>query len=159
MAANLQVTPVNLDDANERMDMSEKNKALVQRWHDEGINQQNADLALELCAENFRFHFAFITPDYPAGAAALRHWASATFEFFPDFHVTIDDMVSEDDKVAFRVTITATHGGEIFGVAPTGEQLNWGGMGIFQIENGKLVEFWWMPDLFNLMQQLNLVPE
>ncbi len=68
-------------------------------------------------------------------------------------------MVSEDDKVAFRVTIAATHGGEIFGVAPTGKQLNWGGMGIFQIENGKLVEFWWMPDLFNLMEQLNLVSE
>ncbi len=155
----MRVTPVNLDDANERMDMSEKNKALVRRWHDEGINQQNADLALELCAENFRFHFAFITPDYPAGAAALRHWASATFEFFPDFHVTVDDMVSEDDKVAFRVTITATHGGEIFGAAPTGKQLSWGGMGVCLIENEKLAEFWWMPDLFTLMQQLDLVPE
>ncbi len=153
------VMPTNLGDANRRMDMREKNKALVQRWHDEGINQQNADLALELCAENFRFHFAFITPDYPAGAAALRHWASATLEFFPDFHVTIDDMVSEDDKVAFRVTITATHEGEIFGAAPTGKQLSWGGMGIFLIENEKLAEFWWMPDLFTLMQQLDLVPE
>jgi steroid delta-isomerase-like uncharacterized protein len=139
--------------------MSEQNKALVQRWHEEGINQQDPDLALELCAENFRFHFAFITPDYPPGAAALRHWASATFDFFPDFHVIVHDMISESDKVAFRVAITATHGGEIFGVAPTGKRLSWDGMGIFQIENGKLVEFWWMPDLFTLMQQLDLVPD
>ncbi len=41
--------------------MNEQNEELVKRWHDEGINQQNADLALELCAENFQFHFAFIT--------------------------------------------------------------------------------------------------
>ena len=139
--------------------MNEQNEELVKRWHDEGINQQNADLALELCAENFQFHFAFITSDYPTGAAALQHWAEATFEFFPDFHVTLEDMVSDDDKVAFRVTITATHAGEIFGAAPTGKSLSWDGMGIFRIENGRLAEFWWMPDLFTLMQQLDLVPD
>jgi steroid delta-isomerase-like uncharacterized protein len=139
--------------------MNEQNENLVKRWHDEGINQQNADLALELCAENFQFHFAFITSDYPIGSAALRHWAKATFEFFPDFHVTLQDMVSDDDKVAFRVTITATHGGEIFGASPTGKTLSWDGMGIFRIQNGRLAEFWWTPDLFTLIDQLGLVPE
>jgi predicted ester cyclase len=68
-------------------------------------------------------------------------------------------MVSDDDKVAFRVTITATHGGEIFGVAPTGKSLSWDGMGIIKIEAGRFAEFWWAPDLFTLMDQLGLVPE
>ena len=86
--------------------MSEQNKAIVRGWHEEGINQKNADIALELCTEDIRFHFAFVTPDYPAGAAALRHWASATFEFFPDFHVALEEMLSEHDKVAFRVAIS-----------------------------------------------------
>ncbi len=139
--------------------MFEQNRELVRRWHEEGINGQNADLALELCTPDFQFHFAFITPDYPAGAAALRHWAVATFEFFPDFHATLEDMVCEGDRVAFRVGVTATHGGEIFGAAPTGKQLSWDGMGIFRVENEKLAEFWWTPDLFTLMDQLGLVPD
>ncbi len=80
-------------------------------------------------------------------------------EFFPDFRITTEDMVGQQNKIAFRATITATHGGEIFGAAPTGKQLSWEGMGIFRIENGSLAEFWWMPDLFTLMQQLDLVPE
>ena len=104
--------------------MTHQGDTLVKRWHEEGINQQNADIALELCTKDFQFHFAFITPDYPTGAAALRHWALATFEFFPDFHITTEDMVSDQNKVAFRATITATHGGEIFGAAPTGKQLS-----------------------------------
>ena len=54
--------------------MNLENEKLVRRWHEEGINQQQPDLALELCTDDFRFHFAFTTPDYPAGAAALRHW-------------------------------------------------------------------------------------
>jgi hypothetical protein len=31
-------------------------------------------------------------------------------------------------------------------------------MGIVRVENGKMAEFWWMPDLFTLMDQLQLVP-
>jgi steroid delta-isomerase-like uncharacterized protein len=139
--------------------MNERNEELVRRWIHESVNQQNADLTLELCADDLAFHFAFITPDYPPGAAGLRHWAEATFAFFPDFHVVLEDILSDGDKVAFRVKVTATHGGEIFGVAPTGKSLSWDGMGIFRIENGKLAEFWWMPDLFSLMEQLGLVPE
>jgi len=139
--------------------MYTEGESLVKRWHEEGINQQNADIALELCNDDFKFHFAFITPDYPTGAAALRHWALATFEFFPDFRVTVEDMVCDRNKVAFRAAITATHGGEIFGVPPTGKRLSWDGMGIFRTDNGKLAEFWWMPDLFTLMRQLDLVPD
>ena len=138
--------------------MNQENENIVQRWHDEGINQQQPNLALEMCAENFQFHFAFITPDYPKGAAALNHWAAATFEFFPDFSIVVEDLVSDGDKVAFRATITATHGGEIFGVAPTGKKLVWGAMGMVRVKDGKMAEFWWMPDLFTLMDQLGLVP-
>lgn len=134
-------------------------ETLVEKWHDEGINQQNADIALELAAEDFQFHFSFITPEYPTGAAALRHWAIATFAFFPDFHVSTMDMVSNQNKVAFRAAITATHGGTIFGVPPTGKQLAWEAMGIFQIKNEQFAEFWWQPDLFSLMGQLGLVPD
>lgn len=139
--------------------MNLENEELVRRWHEEGINRQQPDLALELCTNDFQFHFAFITPDYPKGAAALRHWAVATFDFFPDFSVEINDLVSDGEKVAFRANVKATHGGKIFGVEPSGKELTWGAMGIVRIENGKMAEFWWMPDLFMLMDQLQLVPE
>ncbi len=139
--------------------MNLENEELVRRWHEEGINQQQSDLALELCTNDFQFHFAFITPDYPEGAAALRHWAVATFDFFPDFSVEINDLVSDGEKVAFRANIKATHGGKIFGVEPGGKILTWGAMGIVRVENGKMAEFWWMPDLFTLMDQFELIPD
>jgi predicted ester cyclase len=139
--------------------MSLVNEELVQRWHEEGINQQQPDLALELCTDDFQFHFAFVTPDYPKGAAALRHWLIGTLDFFPDFTIEINDLVSDGEKVAFRANIKATHGGKIFGVEPSGMKLTWSAMGIVRVENGKMAEFWWMPDLFTLMDQLQLVPD
>ncbi len=139
--------------------MNLDNEELVRSWHDEGINQQQPDLALELCTDDFQFHFAFITPDYPKGAAALRHWLIATFDFFPDFTIELNDLVSDGDKVAFRAIIKATQRGKIFGVEPSGKKLTWGAMGIVRVENGEMAEFWWMPDLFTLMDQLQLVPD
>ena len=139
--------------------MSDTNKNLVQRWWDEGINQQRPDLGMELCTDGFEFHFAYITPDYPEGASALRHWAVATFEYFPDFRVVLNDLIAEGDRVAFRVTITATHGGTMFGVPPTGKRLTWSGLGIVRCTDGRISEFWWMPDLFSLMEQLGVVPD
>jgi steroid delta-isomerase-like uncharacterized protein len=139
--------------------MNLENEELVRSWHEEGINQQQPDLAHELCTDDFQFHFAFITPDYPKGAAALRHRLIGTFDFFPDFTIEINDLVSDGGKVAFRANITATHGGKIFGVEPSGKKLTWSAMGIVRVENGKMAEFWWMPDLFTLMDQLRLVPD
>ena len=139
--------------------MNLENEELVRSWHEEGINLQQPDLALEICTDDFQFHFAFITPDYPKGAAALRHWLIATFDFFPDFSIEINDLVSDGEKVAFRAIIKATQGGRIFGVEPSGKKLTWGAMGIVRVENGKMAEFWWMPDLFTLMDQLQLVPD
>jgi len=139
--------------------MNLDNEELVRSWHEEGINLQQPDLALEICTDDFQFHFAFITPDYPKGAAALRHWLIATFDYFPDFSIQINDLVSDGEKVAFRAIIKATQRGKIFGVEPSGKKLTWGAMGIVRVENGKMAEFWWMPDLFTLMDQLQLVPD
>ena len=139
--------------------MNPGNEELVRRWHEEGINQQQPDLALELCTDDFQFHFALTTPDYPEGAAALKHWLIGTFDFFPDFTIEINDLVSDGEKVAFRANIKATQGGKIFGIEPSGKKLSWSSMGIVRVENGKMAEFWWMPDLFTLMDQLQLVPD
>ena len=53
--------------------------------------------------------------------------------------------------VAFRATIKASHGGDIFGVAPTGKKLVWGAMGLVRVKDGKMAEFWlyfnWPPDV------------
>jgi hypothetical protein len=78
--------------------MNPENEELVRRWHEEGINQQQPDLALELCTDDFQFHFAFITPDYPQGAAALRHWLIGTFDFFPGFTIELNDLVSDGER-------------------------------------------------------------
>src|SRR5579863_8587266 len=53
---------------------------------------------------------------------------------------TIQNMVAEGDYVAMWNTATATHRGELFGMPPSGKQINMRDFHFFRFANGKIVE-------------------
>lgn len=77
---------------------------------------------------------------------------------FPDFQITLEDMIAEGDKVATRVTGRGTHKGEFQGIPPTGKQVTVAGIDIIRCAGGKCVERWGAFDNLGMMQQLGVVP-
>jgi len=61
---------------------------------------------------------------------------------FPDFKVTLDDMIAEGDKVVVRSTWSGTHKGEFMGIPPTGKKVSFGVIDIIRMAGGKAVEHW-----------------
>jgi len=59
---------------------------------------------------------------------------------FPDLHFTVEEMIAEGDKVAYRWTARGTHQGEYEGIAPTGKIITETGITIIRIVDGKVVE-------------------
>jgi predicted ester cyclase len=68
--------------------------------------------------------------------------------------LTIDDVVTEGDRVAFRGTLRGTHCGEFLGVPATGRTVAVAIMDIIRVEGGLIVEHWGGPDLYDLARQL-----
>jgi predicted ester cyclase len=68
---------------------------------------------------------------------------------------TIEDILGADEKVALRWTMTGTHeGGPMFGVEPTGQEVELTAIEINRFEDGKLIETWTQSDQLGLVQQL-----
>ena len=134
----------------------EQNKAIVRRDAEEIWNQGNLDVADEIFATNFVNH----DPSRPEvrDVSSYKQLAAAVRAAFPDFHVTIEDMVAEGDKVAIRYTSTGTHKSEYRGLPPTGKQVTVTGMRIYRFASGKIVENWWNSDVLGFMQQLGVIP-
>jgi steroid delta-isomerase-like uncharacterized protein len=136
--------------------MSEDNKALARdSW--EIVNQKNPDLIDEFYAPNFIWH----EPDRDIqGSEEARQFVSTFFEAFPDINVTIEDELTEGDRVVTRWTIRGTHRGETeeFG-PPTERQMELEGITIHRFEGDKIVEEWERYDNLSALQQLGLVPE
>ena len=60
----------------------------------------------------------------------------------PDWQTMIDDLIAEADEVVARITMTSTHTGDFWGIPATGNQVEFTGIYIVRIANGKIVEHW-----------------
>lgn len=85
--------------------------------------------------------------------ALLADW----YDAFPDLTHTIEDLVAEGDKVAFRFTVTGTHEGMFQGIDPTGEEIEMDGMAVYRVEDGQIVEQLMTGDALALYHQLDAV--
>jgi steroid delta-isomerase-like uncharacterized protein len=119
------------------------------------IDERNLDEAFELYALDYIYHG-------PAGELRGRDGIRGLWDVFltgfPDLHSTIEDMISEGDKVVLRWRVEGTHTGEFMGVAPSNMKITLGITEIFRVENGQLVEAWDQFDQLSLMQQIGAIP-
>jgi len=134
---------------------AEENKTIVQRA-EELWNTGDLAIADEVYATDFVNHDPGL-PDV-RDLETYKGFIAATRTGFPDFYVTIEDMIAEGDKVASQWTARGTHQGELIGIPPTGKQATWTGMTIYRFAGSKIVEAWWSRDMLGLLIQLGVVP-
>jgi steroid delta-isomerase-like uncharacterized protein len=136
--------------------MSEENKTLARRaW--ELISQGNPDAIEEVYTVDTILH----EPDQDLqGVEEAKQFLSNYVSAFPDMSVTTEDVIAEGDQVVTRWTFRGTHDGETeeFG-PPTGKRVEFEGITIHRIENGKILEEWEQYDNLGPLQQLGLAPE
>ena len=73
---------------------------------------------------------------------------------FPDLRYTTEDMVVGDDAVAVRTTMSGTHRGDFFGLAPTGRAFRVNQINIECFREGRIVAHHRVTDMAELMKQL-----
>ena len=135
--------------------MSVDPKDIARRLLYEAFNGGNLDVIDELIDPDLVYH----APDGDIrGLEGARQLVIAMHSDFPDFHVAVDDVIAEGDKVVVRFTDTGTYQGDDFGVTATGKQVTWTGVDIFRIADGKIIEGWGVGDLLGLMRQLGVYP-
>lgn len=131
----------------------EKNKAVVQRFNHEVIEQGNAASFRELLDEHFVNHSAPTGADNGPGGM-WNTFQNVLRPAFPDLKVTIQAQVAEGDLVTTRKTITGTQTGPLLGLAPTGRRVAIDVIDIVRVRQGRYVEHWGVNTLPTVMQQL-----
>jgi len=135
---------------------TEENKAKIRRVWEEVLDKGNLALADEIMAPNYVYHGS--GGQEFKGPEGFKKLITMFRTAFPDFHVTVDDMVADGDKVAHRATMRGTHKGELMGIAPTGKQVTIAAIVISRFAGGKEVEAWSNLDQLGMMQQMGIAP-
>jgi len=129
------------------------NKAIMRRMIDEVWNKGNMSVADELFSAD---HTSPSAPDLPPGPDSVKMLASMFREAMPDYHMDIDLIFADENKVAARFTQSGTHnGGELMGMKPSGRKATWTEIGVLEIENDKIVKSWYEVDMLSMIQQLS----
>lgn len=73
---------------------------------------------------------------------------------FPDVHVTSEEMIGEGNKVVVRWTYRGTHRGTFRGIPPTSKTVDWKGIDIWTVVDGKITSLVREADSLSILQQL-----
>src|SRR5437016_1046910 len=136
--------------------MSEQNKAIVRRLFEDHWNSKNAALVTEL----FDPTVSLQTPDgtltgLDGASSLLKAYGTA----FPDFHLDIDDVLAEGDKVVVRYSFAGTHRGPLADIPPSGKRVSvTNGIVIFRVVGGKISEGHFAWDKYDLLQKIGAIP-
>ena len=133
----------------------EQQKDLVRRYQ-EILNSGELAALGEVVATDISMPTAF--PGFPLGLEGARAIAAANRQMIPDFHVSIEDVIAEGDRVAAFITITGTHTRDMLGIPPTGKAFSVVGMSMFRIADGKIVEHRGVGDIVSVLQQIGAMP-
>jgi steroid delta-isomerase-like uncharacterized protein len=130
------------------------NKHLFRRWFEEIWNRRDASAISRMFAKNGVAHGLGMNGEDLIGPEGYLPFHKAFLGGFADLHVTVEDLIEEDDRVAGRWRARGTFTGDGMGFTPTGRPMVITGMTIIRVENGQVVEAWNNFDVLGMHQQL-----
>jgi len=138
---------------------AEENKATLRRFMEEAFGEGKPELVDELLDADFVRYDPYIEAGEVRGTQTVKENIVWFRNAFPDLTCTVEEQVAEGDKVVSRWTLRGTHRGDFFGVAPTGNRVEFTGIQIDRFnESGKIVEERAEFDLLGAMRQMGAIP-
>jgi steroid delta-isomerase-like uncharacterized protein len=135
----------------------EANKALVQRWFNEVWNKGRVEAIDEMLAADGVAHGLSEDAENPMkGPADFKPFHETFRGAFPDIEVIVEDMIAEGDKVAARCAVRGKHSGDHLGVAASNAPVDFTGVAIVRIKDGKIVEAWNNFDFMKMNKQIGI---
>ena len=137
---------------------AEENKRVVASFVEVCQNQHDLSFADKI------FHPQYVNHWVPEGrpiqgtsgrpAAGFQLFYGTLLQGFPDATMHVDEQLAERDLVATRKTFRGTHTGQVWGLPPSGNRVEWEFIDIMRVRDGKIVEHWAGIDLEALRAQM-----
>lgn len=138
--------------------MSEQNIAVVRQWFEEVWNQGSEASIDKLFSPDTVAHGLGDSERDVHGPDEMKPFVANIRGAIPDTHISIDDILTDGDRVAVRVTLRGTHTGAGLGVPPTGRKVSIQGIIIVRVAGGRIVEGWNSYDQLGLLRQIGALP-
>jgi steroid delta-isomerase-like uncharacterized protein len=140
---------------------TDANKAIIRRYIEQ-LNGRNDAVIDELVAADVivsTLHALSADASRPSvGRDVVRQGYRRNITAFPDYQVTVEQLIAEGDLVVMHWTHRGTHTGDFLGVPATGREIRGAAISIYHIVDGTIAEMQALWDQAEIWQQLGLIP-
>ena len=126
-----------------------QNKTIARRFVEEVINSRKTEMAKNFVTPDIIYHG---TTEEVRGLEEFKKWVAENLSAFPDMKVTILDDIGEENKIAIRWVLKATHEKDFANFSATHKKFETQGAEIFHFEGDKIKEAWTVCDMAVLAQ-------
>jgi len=135
--------------------MAREYQTFMHRWFEEVWNRQSEAAIDEMCSKDVIANgLTDSEGNTIRGIEAYKNLHRAFVSAYPDIKITVEDTFADGDKLVARCRVTGTHKGEGLGLAPTNQKLEFTGIAIVRLEDGKIAEAWNEFDFMKMYSQL-----
>jgi predicted ester cyclase len=134
---------------------TEASRQIAIRWFEEVWNQKNEAAIDEMFSAKGKAYGFPEADSILVGPEAFKLIYRTFVGAFPDVHLTLHQVIAEDDRVAILWSFEATHLGDHLGIPPTGRSITHHGAAFVIISDNQIVEGWNEIDMHNLFQKLH----
>jgi steroid delta-isomerase-like uncharacterized protein len=122
--------------------------------HKQALNRHDVASLMAFYAE----HAVVTSPMFHTvqGSQAIEEAFRTLFTMWPDYQIEVNDalFIAEDNRAAEFGTVRATHSAELFGLPPTGEQIEYEFVRLYTLRDGRIAEERRIYDLVGILERL-----
>jgi len=135
--------------------MPQEYETFMHRWFEEVWNQGREDAIDEMFAEDGIGHGLPTDSGEPVrGPKEFKPFFKRFREAFPNVKVVVGETVSDGEKIASVCYVSGLHEGEGIGLSPTNLPVDFTGIVIVKLRDGKIIESWNSFDFMRMYAQL-----
>jgi predicted ester cyclase len=116
------------------------NERVVEAFLQDVVNEHNGGDAANFLTPDAQWYGG--TVGLVSGRANVAGLFAGVVAAFPDAHITIDDIFGQGDQVVVRVVVSGTQQGAILGIPASGRHVQWDGVDIYRLSDGKIGNIW-----------------
>jgi steroid delta-isomerase-like uncharacterized protein len=126
-----------------------QNKTIARRFVEEIFNARKTEMVKNFVTPDIIYHGM---AEEVSSMEEFKRWVAEDLSAFPDMKVTILDEFGEQNKVAIRWILKATHEKDFADFPATHKKFETRGVDIFHFEGDKIKEAWTVCDMAVLAQ-------
>ena len=120
------------------------NEALVARYYEEVFNRRNLDFLAEAMHPDVVGHGPGLQ-DEVRGLEDVAAFSAYVYDIYDDYTLTVNQLFGKGNVVQVRATVNAIH-------KPTGKSVEFFGLSVYRLEQGRIVEYWRAYDRLDLYE-------